>query len=84
MPRQSRVSRGLLRERHDAAGRARAGVDLDFYRMPRVPEFADLEDGEVGYSFASVPGFSAMRSDLTKSVREAAHHLATLGRLPPS
>jgi radical SAM superfamily enzyme YgiQ (UPF0313 family) len=65
-----------------AAGLARAGVELDFYRMPRVPEFEGLEDGEVGYNFASLPGLAGKHGPLVESVREAASHLASLGRVP--
>ena len=37
-----------------AAGIAKAGGCLDFYSMPRVPEFSELEDGEIGHNFASI------------------------------
>lgn len=65
-----------------AAGFARAGVELDFYRMPRVHEFTGLEDGEVGYNFASLPGLAGNHGSLVEAVREAAAHLASLGRVP--
>jgi len=35
-------------------GLAASGHDLDFYSMPRAPEFAEFEDGVVGYNFLMV------------------------------
>ena len=61
-----------------ALGLAKAGVKLDFYSMPRVPEFSELEDGEVGYNFASVPGLKGVGEVLIEAVREAAAHLSGL------
>jgi anaerobic magnesium-protoporphyrin IX monomethyl ester cyclase len=35
-------------------GLAARGLDLDFYTMPRAPEFAEFEDGAVGYNFMTL------------------------------
>ncbi len=37
-------------------GLAARGRELDFYSMPRAPEFAEFEDGVVGYNFLTVDG----------------------------
>jgi radical SAM superfamily enzyme YgiQ (UPF0313 family) len=49
-----------------------AGHQLDFYKMPRVAEFAALEDGGVGYNFASIPGRERGNERLVHVVSEAA------------
>jgi hypothetical protein len=68
----TRVDRGL---------RA-AGHVLDFYRMPHVMEFEGLEDGGVGYNFASIPGMSGDANALVNAVREASRQLASKCRSP--
>jgi len=37
-------------------GLAARGREVDFYSMPRAPEFAEFEDGVVGYNFLTVYG----------------------------
>ncbi len=39
-----------------ATGLDRAGIPLDFYRMPRCPDLDGLEDGGVGYNFLTIDG----------------------------
>ncbi len=50
---------------------------IDFYRAPRVPQFAELEDGEIGYNFASIPWMRGGSSQLVDSVKDAAKHVAS-------
>jgi radical SAM superfamily enzyme YgiQ (UPF0313 family) len=61
-----------------ARGLARAGLDLDFYSMPRVPEFTHLEDGGVGYNFASLPGRGRESSKLACVIASASMRLTSL------
>ena len=61
-------------------GLAASGVPFDFYRMPRVPAFAGLEDGEIGYNFMSLREHLRSRHDVSAvavSVVEAATRLST-------
>ena len=37
-------------------GLATCGMELDFYSMPRAQEFADFEDGALGYNFLTARG----------------------------
>jgi hypothetical protein len=60
-----------------ARGLQGIGDELDFFSMPRVPEFAELEDGEVGYNFASIPSVGGEGSNLVDLVRRAATHVAS-------
>lgn len=60
-------------------GLAASGVPLDFYRMPRVREFAGLEDGEIGYNFVSLRDYLQGLHDtslVAARVAEAATHLS--------
>jgi radical SAM superfamily enzyme YgiQ (UPF0313 family) len=63
-----------------ARGLAHAGAKLDFFRMPRVPAFAELEDGGVGYNFASLPGRGCACDGLVERIAEASRMLSALGR----
>lgn len=70
-----------------ARGLSSTGVRLDFYSMPRVPEFAHLEDGGIGYNFASLPGRGRRNSRLAAVIASASRRLTapperTTGRLP--
>ena len=65
-----------------AAGLAKAGVSLDFYSMPRVPEFSDLEDGEIGHNFASIQEFGEAGGRLVEALRGGALHLSRLSSFP--
>ena len=44
--------------------------------MPRVPEFSELEEGEIGYNFANVPGRKGVCVGLLEAVREAVVQLS--------
>jgi radical SAM superfamily enzyme YgiQ (UPF0313 family) len=57
-------------------GLAAHGLDLDFYSMPQVPEFAYFEDGAVGYNFLSVGGGTSQeRRTLARNIQLAAQGL---------
>ena len=60
-----------------ASGLAAAGYDLDFYRMPRQPLFAGLEDGGIGYNFTTIPNMSWDWS-LASRIAEAAAAVSAL------
>jgi len=60
-----------------SAGLQSTGNVIDFYRTPRVPEFAELEDGEIGYNFASIPWMRGGNPQLVESVRDAATHVVS-------
>lgn len=60
-----------------AVGLQSTGNTIDFYRTPRVPQFAELEDGEIGYNFASIPRLRSQSSRLVDLVRDAAMHVAS-------
>jgi hypothetical protein len=47
-----------------ARGLASNGIVLDFYTMPRSPEFVAMEDGAIGYNFMTLPG---IRTDASRS-----------------
>lgn len=55
---------------------AARGLDLDFYSMPRAPEFAEFEDGAVGYNFMTVGGWVSLeRSHLARAIIKAASEI---------
>ncbi len=60
-----------------SVGLQATGNAIDFYRTPRVPDFAELEDGEIGYNFASIPGVCNQSSQLVNVVRDAAAYVAS-------
>jgi len=66
-----------------ARGLEDAGYRLDYFRMPRVPEFEDLEDGGVGYNFASIPGVAHGRDAIVERVREAAREIEAMRERAP-
>lgn len=61
-----------------ARGLARAGYDLDFYRMPRTPAFAELEDGGVGHNFATVTSRGRAGDELVATISDAAQRTVRL------
>lgn len=65
---------------HLARGLESSGVALDFYRMPRVDLFEELEDGPVGYNFLTLPSTAHEheRHALARRIVEASKHVAML------
>ena len=65
-----------------ARGLARAGIAIDYYRMPRSEVFQDFEDGSVGYNFTTIPGLpgsATAKGDLGRHILDAATHIQNLG-----
>jgi len=61
-------------------GLAARGRELDFYSMPRAPQFADFEDGVLGYNFVTVDdSTSTERKRLAHSIVTAARQIVALG-----
>ena len=61
-------------------GLAARGLDLDFYSMPRAPEFAEFEDGAIGYNFVTVDNSSSSdRRKLARTIIMAANEIGALG-----
>ncbi len=63
-----------------AEGLAQSGLDLDFYRMPRASCFGGLEDGAVGYNFATLEGGreSEQRAALISAIAAASSSLSSM------
>lgn len=66
-----------------ARGLARAGVDLDFYRVPKSPIFDTLEDGGVGYNFLTCRSPDRLAWRLANRIREAARQVSGSGSDAP-
>ncbi len=66
-----------------ARGLAAAGLGPDFYRVPRCDAFSHLEDGGVGYNFATLPavGSSMRLKEHAVRVAGAGKRLAALACL---
>lgn len=67
-----------------ARGLARAGHELDFYRMPRTDAFKALEDGGVGFNFATMPGAGRGSDGLAERIAVAAARVTNLSLRAPS
>jgi hypothetical protein len=67
-----------------ARGLASNGTVLDFYAMPRSPEFEAMEDGAVGYNFTTLPGFEneVSHSKVAGLVCRVAADIEALWRCP--
>lgn len=60
-------------------GLASRGLDLDFYSMPRAPEFCGFEDGAVGYNFLTIElGASAELTRLADVITSASHSIEAM------
>ncbi|MEQ1735807.1 MAG: cobalamin-dependent protein [Rhodoglobus sp.] len=64
-----------------ARGLAKAGHELDFYRLPRTAAFEHMEDGAFGYTFLTLPIVADTRDPLTETVTHGSERIMALAEM---